>query len=67
MGKWRKTEYKRRCGTLFIAGFAKGETRWHERYYTPEQVEAMLRERGLKQIEVEMTLDVPFLFVVGKK
>jgi ubiquinone/menaquinone biosynthesis C-methylase UbiE len=54
-------------GTLLIADFAQGETRWHERYYTPEQVEAMLRERGFKQIKVERVPDVPFLFAVGKK
>lgn len=54
-------------GKLFIADFAKGETRWHERYYTPEQVEAMLRERGFRQIEVEKVPDVPFLFAVGRK
>ena len=54
-------------GKLFIADFAKGETRWHERYYTPEQVKAMLIERGFKQIEVEKVPDVPFLFAVAKK
>jgi ubiquinone/menaquinone biosynthesis C-methylase UbiE len=54
-------------GTLFIADFAEGETRWHESYYTPAQVEVMLRERGFRQIEVERMPDVPFLFAVGKK
>ena len=54
-------------GTLFIADSAKGEARWHERYYTPEKVEAMLRERGFRQIEVEKVPDVPFLFAVAKK
>jgi len=54
-------------GTLFIADFAEGETRWHERYYTPEQVEAMLGERGFREIEMEKVPDVPFLFAVGKK
>ena len=54
-------------GTLFIADFAEGETRWNERYYTPEQVEAMLEEGGFRQIEVETVPDVPFLFAVGKK
>jgi len=54
-------------GTLFIADFAKGETRWHEKYFTPEQVKVMLGERGFKQIEVEEVPDVPFLFAVGKK
>lgn len=53
-------------GILFIADFAEGETRWHEKYYTPEQVKAMLEERGFRQIEIEMA-DVPFLFAVGKK
>ena len=54
-------------GTLFIADFAEGETRWHERYYTPEQVEAMLGERGFRKIEVEKVPDIPFLFAVAKK
>lgn len=54
-------------GTLFIADFAEGETRWNERYYTPKQVEAMLGERGFREIEVEKVPDVPFLFAVGKK
>jgi len=54
-------------GTLFIADFAEGETRWNERYYTPEQVEVMLGERGFREIEVEKVPDVPFLFAVGKK
>ena len=55
------------AGTLFIADFAKGETRWHERYYTPEQVKTMLEECGFRQIEVEEVPDVPFLLAVGKK
>lgn len=54
-------------GTLFIADFAKGETRWNERYFTPEQVKAMLIEHGFRQIEVERATDVPFLFAVAKK
>ena len=54
-------------GTLFIADFVEGETRWHEKYYTPEQVEAMLEERGFREIEMEKVPDVPFLFAVGKK
>jgi len=53
-------------GILFIADFTKGETRWHEEYYTPEQVKAMLEERGFRQIEIERA-EVPFLFAVGKK
>ena len=54
-------------GILFIADFAEGETRWHERYYAPEQVRTMMGERGFKQIEVERMPDVPFLFAVGRK
>jgi ubiquinone/menaquinone biosynthesis C-methylase UbiE len=53
-------------GILFIADFAEGETRWHEKYYTSEQVKAMLEERGFRQIEIEMA-DVPFLFAIGRK
>jgi len=54
-------------GTLFIADFAEGETRWNERYYTPAKVEAMMGERGFINIEVEKVPDVPFMFAVGKK
>jgi ubiquinone/menaquinone biosynthesis C-methylase UbiE len=54
-------------GTLFIADFAKGETRWDERYYTPEEVEAMLEKGGFTQIEVEKVSGAHFLFAFGKK
>jgi len=54
-------------GTLLIADFAKGETRWNERYYTSEQVEAMLKECSFKQLKVEKVPDAHFLFAVGKK
>jgi len=54
-------------GTLLIADFAKGETRWNERYYTPEEVEAMLKRGGFTQIDVEKVSGVPFLFAIGKK
>jgi len=54
-------------GTLLIADFAKGETRWNENYYTPEEVEAMLERGGFTQVEVEKVLDVPFLFATGRK
>ena len=54
-------------GTLFIADFAKGETRWNERYYTPGEVEAMLKNGGFTQIEVEKVPGVHFLFAIGKK
>jgi ubiquinone/menaquinone biosynthesis C-methylase UbiE len=54
-------------GILFIADFAEGETRWHERYYNPEQMKAMLKKRGFREIEVEKTPDVPFLYAVGRK
>jgi ubiquinone/menaquinone biosynthesis C-methylase UbiE len=53
-------------GILFIADFTEGETRWHEKYYTPEQVRAMLEERGFRQIEIERA-EVPFLFAVGRR
>jgi len=36
----------RRGGTLLIADFTRGETRWNERYLTPTQTEAMLRRAG---------------------
>ena len=54
-------------GTLFIADFAEGETRWHETYYTPEKVEAMLSKGGFEEIEVEKASGADFLFAVGKK
>ena len=54
-------------GTLFIADFAEGETRWSERYYTPKQVETMLVEHKFIDIEVQKVPDIPFLFAIGKK
>jgi ubiquinone/menaquinone biosynthesis C-methylase UbiE len=54
-------------GTLLVADFAQGETRWNERYYTPEQVEMMLKRCGFKRIEVEKLPGEHFLFAVGKK
>ena len=54
-------------GTLLIADFAKGETRWDERYYTPEEVEAMLKRGGFTQIEVEKVPGVHYLFAIGRK
>jgi len=54
-------------GTLLIADYAKGETRWNERYYTPKEVETMLEECGFKQVKVEKVPDAYFLFAVGKK
>jgi ubiquinone/menaquinone biosynthesis C-methylase UbiE len=54
-------------GTLFIADFTKGETRWDEHYYTPEEVEAMLERGGFTQIEVEKVPGAHFLFAIGKR
>jgi len=54
-------------GTLFIADFAEGETRWNERYYTLEQVKVMLEERWFRQIVIEKVSNAPFLFAVAKK
>ncbi len=54
-------------GTLFIADFAKGETRWDERYYTPQEMETMLEKGGFTRIEVEKVPGVHFLFAVGKR
>jgi hypothetical protein len=54
-------------GILFIADFAEGETRWQEKYYTPAQVEKLLRKAGFREIEVDKMPDVPFLFAVGRK
>ncbi len=54
-------------GTLFIADFTKGETRWDEHYYAPEEVEAMLERGGFTQVEVEKVPDAHFLFAIGKR
>jgi len=54
-------------GTLFIADFTKGETRWDEHYYTPEEVEALLEKAGFTDVEVEKVPDVYFLFATGRK
>ncbi|MGC9317885.1 MAG: class I SAM-dependent methyltransferase [Armatimonadota bacterium] len=54
-------------GTLLIADFAKGETRWKERYFTPGEVDAMLRQAGFDDIDVEKVPGEPFMFATASK
>ncbi|MEA3402972.1 MAG: class I SAM-dependent methyltransferase [Armatimonadota bacterium] len=54
-------------GTLLIADFAKGERRWKERYFTPGEVDAMLRQAGFAEIDVEKVPGEPFMFATASK
>jgi ubiquinone/menaquinone biosynthesis C-methylase UbiE len=54
-------------GTLLIADFTQGESRWKERYFTPAQAQAMLQEAGFAEIEVEKVPGEHFMFAVARK
>ena len=57
-------------GTILIADFAKGhegERIWGETYYTPKQVEAMLRKCGFEEVNVQQVPGKHFLFASGRK
>ncbi len=54
-------------GILLIADFARGETRWNERYFTPAEVEAMLRRAGFAEIDVQKVAGEPFMFATATK
>lgn len=56
-------------GLLFIADFAKGhegERIWGERYYSPEELLALLSESGFGNISVKASEGEPFLFVQAR-
>ena len=57
-------------GAILIADFAKGhegERIWGERYYTPKQMEAMLKKCCFKGIDVQQVPGERFLFASGEK
>ena len=54
-------------GTLLIADFTEGETRWPERYYTPTQVRKMLTEAGFQQVRVRKVRGEYFMFATASK
>lgn len=53
------------AGTLLIADFTRGETRWNERYFTVAEVDDMLREAGFTRIDVEKVPGEPFMFATA--
>jgi ubiquinone/menaquinone biosynthesis C-methylase UbiE len=57
----------KRGGTLFIADFTKGETRWPERYFTTAEVRAMLTEAGFAEIQVGKVRGEHFMFATASK
>ena len=57
-------------GAILIADFAKGhegERIWGETYYTPKQMEAMLKKCCFKGIDVQQIPGERFLFASGEK
>lgn len=54
-------------GTLFIADFTDGETRWDEDYYTTAQVEKMLKATPFQCVEVQEVPTEPFLYATATK
>ncbi len=54
-------------GILFIADFTEGETRWDENYFTPTDVDAMLREAGFEDIDVQQVAGEHFMFATARK
>lgn len=56
-------------GTVLVADFAKGhegERIWGETYYTPKQMEAMLKKCRFKGIDVQQVPGERFLFASGE-
>ena len=56
-------------GTVLVADFAKGhegERIWGETYYTPKQMEAMLKKCRFKEIDVQQVPGERFLFASGE-
>jgi len=55
------------AGVLLIADFTEGETRWDERYFTTGDVDAMLREAGFDDVDVEQVTGEHFMFATARK
>lgn len=56
-------------GTVLVADFAEGhegERIWGETYYTPKQMEAMLKKCRFKRIDVQEVPGEHFLFASGE-
>lgn len=54
-------------GTLLIADFTEGETRWEEDYFTPAQAEEMVRQAGFADVVVEKVPGEHFMFITAGK
>ncbi len=54
-------------GTLLVADFTAGETRWNEDYFTPGQVRRMLNEAGFHSVQVEKVPGEHFMFALATK
>ncbi|MBU0608238.1 MAG: methyltransferase domain-containing protein [Armatimonadetes bacterium] len=54
-------------GTLVIADFTKGETRWQERYFTPAEVKTMLTETGFATVRVAKVRGEHFMYATATK
>jgi ubiquinone/menaquinone biosynthesis C-methylase UbiE len=57
----------RQGGTLLIADFTLGESRWNERYFTPAQARAMLQRAGFTNVAVEEVRGEHFMFAIATK
>jgi len=49
-------------GTLLVADFTTGETRWDEDYFSPGQMRAMLNKVGFHGVRVEKVAGEHFMF-----
>jgi len=57
-------------GKLLIIDYIKGSTAeklWSERYFTPEQIQSLLRKAGFNRIETEFPENRELVFVRGTK
>ena len=54
-------------GTLLIADFTEGETRWDEDYFTVVEAEAMVRAAGFGQVSADKVPGEHFMFVTARK
>jgi len=54
-------------GTVLIADFTTGETRWNEDYFTPPQLRTMLEKAGFIDVHVEKVPGEHFMFASATK
>ena len=57
----------KRGGTLLVADFTEGETRWEEDYFTPAQAGRMVRQAGFTNVTVEKVPGEHFMFITARK